>query len=350
MADSSSIHSILARGVVIPAHPLAVNAARKLDERRQAALTRYYCDSGVGGIAVGVHTTQFQIHEPSVGLLEPVLRIAAAEIRKFETNKSARLLKIAGICGLTEQAIKEAVLARDTGYDLGLLSLSAFPQATEEALLAHCRRIGEEIPLFGFYLQPAAGGRILSYRFWREFCDLDAVAAIKIAPFNRYQTLDVLRAVAGSGRSGEIALYSGNDDNIVADLITPFRFGEKTLEFAGGLLGQWAVWTSRAVELLKSIHLYKAGAKADPREILSGAAALTDANAAIFDVQNRFAGCIAGIQEVLRREGLLEGRWCLDEKEDLSPGQLEEIDRIWASYPQLRDDDFVRENLDRWLK
>jgi hypothetical protein len=350
MAGSSSTHSILARGVVIPAHPLAVNAARKLDERRQAALTRYYCDAGAGGIAVGVHTTQFQIHEPSTGLLEPVLRIAAEQIRRFETNKSVRLLKIAGICGLTDQAVTEAGLARDAGYDLGLLSLSAFQNATEAALLAHCRQIGEEIPLFGFYLQPAAGGRILSYRFWREFCELDAVAAIKIAPFNRYQTLDVIRAVAASGRSGEIALYTGNDDNIVADLMTPFRLEGKTLEFAGGLLGQWAVWTSRAVELLESIHSYKASPKADPREILSGAAALTDANAAIFDVQNRFAGCIAGIQEVLRREQLLAGRWCLDEKEDLSPGQVEEIDRIWASYPQLRDDEFVRENLDRWLK
>jgi dihydrodipicolinate synthase/N-acetylneuraminate lyase len=350
MVDSSSIRNILARGAVIPAHPLAVTRARKLDERRQAALTRYYCDAGAGGIAVGVHTTQFQIHEPSVGLLEPVLRIAAEEIRKFEANKNFRLLKVAGIVGLTEQAVKEAVLARDAGYDLGLLSLSAFRDAPDAALLAHCRHIGEEIPLFGFYLQPAAGGRILSYTFWRKFCDIEAVAAIKIAPFNRYQTLDVIRAVADSGRSGGIALYTGNDDNIVADLMTPFRFGSKTLEFAGGLLGQWAVWTSRAVELLNSIRAYKASRKGDLREILGAAAPLTDANAAIFDVQNRFAGCIAGIQEVLRREHLLEGRWCLDEKEDLSPGQLEEIDRIWASYPHLRDDEFVRENLDRWLK
>ncbi|MGH9692591.1 MAG: dihydrodipicolinate synthase family protein, partial [Bryobacteraceae bacterium] len=192
--------------------------------------------------------------------------------------------------------------------------------------------------------------RILSYRFWREFCELDAVAAIKIAPFNRYQTIDVIRAVAGSGRASDIALYTGNDDNIVADLMTPFRLGGKSLEFAGGLLGQWAVWTRRAVELLDRVHAYKASPRADPREILSGAAALTDANAAIFDVQNRFSGCIAGIQEVLRRAGLLEGRWCLDEKEDLSPGQLEEIDRVWAGYPHLRDDEFVQENLDRWLK
>jgi dihydrodipicolinate synthase/N-acetylneuraminate lyase len=350
MAVSSSIRNILARGVVIPAHPLAINSARKLDERRQAALTRYYCDAGVGGVAVGVHTTQFQIHEPSIGLLEPVLRIAAEEVREFESKRRVRLLKIAGICGLTDQAVREARLARDAGYDLGLLSLSAFPSATEATLLAHCRRIGDEIPLFGFYLQPAAGGRILSYRFWREFCELDAVAAIKIAPFNRYQTIDVIRAVAGSGRAGDIALYTGNDDNIVADLMTPFRLGGKTLEFAGGLLGQWAVWTRRAVELLDCVRAYKATPKADPRAILSGAAALTDANAAIFDVQNRFAGCIAGIQEVLRRAHLLEGRWCLDEKEDLSPGQLEEIDRIWVEYPHLRDDEFVQENLDRWLK
>ena len=322
----------LRHGVVIPAHPLALTAERKLDERRQVALTRYYCDAGAGGIAVGVHTTQFAIRE--VGLYRPVLELAAA------AASGRPLVKVAGICGATPQAVAEAAVAREAGYDLGLLSLAALKDAADVELLAHCCTVAAEIPLFGFYLQPAVGGRALSYEFWRRFCEIEAVAAIKVAPFNRYQTLDVVGAVAASGRASEIALYTGNDDNIIPDLLT---------HFCGGLLGQWAVWTRRAVELLERIHCCRAAGGAGIAGLLAESAALTDANAALFDARNGFAGCIAGIHEILRRQGLLAGRWCLDPVEDLSPGQMAEIDRITAACPQLADDDFGRRNLDRWL-
>jgi dihydrodipicolinate synthase/N-acetylneuraminate lyase len=333
-----SVKETLRRGVVIPAHPLALTAERKLDERRQAALTRYYCEAGAGGVAVGVHTTQFAIRDPGVGLLEPVLRLAAGVVAEFERGSGRRVVRIAGVCGRTAQAVKEATLARDCGYDVGLLSLAALPAASDDELLEHCGAVAREIPLCGFYLQPSVGGRLLSYEFWRRFCQIPEVIAIKVAPFNRYQTLDVVRAVADSGRAGEIALYTGNDDNIIPDLLTNFR---------GGLLGQWAVWTRRAVELLDAIH---AARGAQVSEILAGSAALTDANGALFDVRNGFAGCIAGLHEILRRQGLLAGRWCLHPKEDLSPGQLAEIDRVCAAYPHLADDEFVRGNLDRWLR
>jgi dihydrodipicolinate synthase/N-acetylneuraminate lyase len=322
----------LRRGVVIPAHPLALTAERKLDERRQVALTRYYCDAGAGGIAVGVHTTQFAIR--GAGLYRPVLELAAA------AAAGRPVIKVAGICGCTAQAVSEATIARETGYDLGLLSLAALKDATDAALLEHCRAVAGEIPLFGFYLQSAVGGRPLSHDFWRRFCEIEAVAAIKVAPFNRYQTLDVVRAVAESGRAGEIALYTGNDDNIIPDLLT---------HFCGGLLGQWAVWTRRAVELLERIRCCRAAGGAGVIELLAESAALTDANAALFDARNGFAGCIAGLHEILRRQGLLAGRWCLDPAEDLSPGQMAEIDRVTSAYPQLNDDEFVRQNLDRWL-
>jgi dihydrodipicolinate synthase/N-acetylneuraminate lyase len=332
----AAVAQILHKGIVIPAHPLALTSERKLDERHQVALTRYYCEAGAGGIAVGVHTTQFAIRDPHVALFEPVLRLAAGVATEFERTSGKRLVKVAGICGRTRQAVHEAAIARDTGYDLGLLSLAALQTASDHELLAHCRAVAQEIPLFGFYLQPAVGGRLLSYDFWRQFCQIEAVAAIKVAPFNRYQTLDVVRAVVDSGQAGRIALYTGNDDNIIPDLLTHFR---------GGLLGQWAVWTSRAVELLERIH-----AGNDTAEILATSAALTDANAALFDVRNNFAGCIAGLHEILRRQGLLAGRWCLDPAEDLSPGQLEEIDRVSTAYPELSDDTFVRGHLDRWLR
>ena len=333
MANSDSrLRLKLLEGLVIPAHPLALTAERKLDERRQVALTRYYCDAGAGGIAVGVHTTQFAIRE--VGLYRPVLELAAA------AASGRPLVKVAGICGATPQAVAEAAVAREAGYDLGLLSLAALKDAADVELLAHCCTVAAEIPLFGFYLQPAVGGRALSYEFWRRFCEIEAVAAIKVAPFNRYQTLDVVGAVAASGRAGEIALYTGNDDNIIPDLLT---------HFCGGLLGQWAVWTRRAVELLERIHCCRAAGGAGIAGLLAESAALTDANAALFDARNGFAGCIAGIHEILRRQGLLAGRWCLDPLEDLSPGQMAEIDRITAACPQLADDDFVRRNLDRWL-
>jgi dihydrodipicolinate synthase/N-acetylneuraminate lyase len=332
--------------MVIPAHPLALTAERRLDERRQAALTRYYCEAGAGGIAVGVHTTQFAIRDPHIGLFEPVLRLAIAAIQKFERDSGKRVLKVAGICGRTAQAVREASFAREAGYNVGLLSLAALPDASDQELLAHCRAVGQEIPLFGFYLQPSVGGRLLSYEFWRSFGEIPSVIAIKVAPFSRYQTLDVARAVVESSRAADIGLYTGNDDNIIPDLLTEFRFAAGSIRFRGGLLGQWAVWTRRAVELLESIRRSRAQ---DASELLAQSAALTDANAALFDVRHHFAGCIAGLHEILRRQGLLAGRWCLDPNEDLSPGQLEEIDRVLAAYPHLTDDDFVLANRDRWL-
>lgn len=329
----------LRRGVVIPAHPLALDADRKLDERRQRALTRYYLAAGAGGVAVGVHTTQFEIRGPDVDLYHPVLGLAMEELRNSDA------IRVAGIVGPTGQAVKEAELAARCGYHAGLLSLGALRQASVPELIVHARAVASIIPLFGFYLQPAVGGRALPYEFWRKFVEIENVVAIKIAPFNRYQTLDVVRALAESGRDGEIALYTGNDDSIVVDLLTQFRFGGQTLRIAGGLLGHWAVWTRRAVEMLERIHKEPAWPG-----WLTLAAEVTDANAALFDVAHNFAGSIAGIHEVLRRQGLLAGRWCLNSAEDLSPGQMEEIDRVSAAYPHLTDDDFVRGHLDEWLK
>ncbi|MCU1237547.1 MAG: hypothetical protein JWP63_5514 [Candidatus Solibacter sp.] len=345
----AAVRDALRSGVVIPAHPLALNARRKLDERRQIALTRYYCDAGAGGVAVGVHTTQFAIRNPQVGLFQPVLRLAAHAASEFEHRSGKRMVKVAGVCGKTPQAICEAAFARETGYDVGLLSLAALPDATDFELLDHCRAVAGEIPVCGFYLQPSVGGRLLSYEFWRGFSSIENVIAIKVAPFNRYQTLDVVRGVVDSGRADEITLYTGNDDNIIPDLLSDFRIGGGTANFRGGLLGQWAVWTRRAVELLADIHQCRDANGEGAAGILAQSAALTDANAALFDVRNRFAGCIAGLHEILRRQGLLEGRWCLDPAEDLSPGQMEEIDRVVTAYPHLTDDDFVRRNLDAWL-
>jgi len=329
---------------VIPAHPLALTPSRKLDERRQRALTRYYLAAGAGGLAVGVHTTQFEIREPRFGLLEPVLELAMEELR------GSHAIKVAGIVGPTAQAVREAELAARYGYDIGLLSLAALRESTTRELLAHARAVAEVIPLFGFYLQPDVGGRVLSYEFWREFAAIERVVAIKIAPFNRYRTLDVLRAVADSGRASEIALYTGNDDSIVTDLLTPFRFGEIALRVAGGLLGHWAVWTLRAVRMLEKIHADVRGETPLAPSWLTLAAEITDANAALFDAAHDFRGCIAGIHEVLRRQGLMGGRWCLNPDEDLSPGQTAEIDRVCHAYPHLNDDAFVREHLDQWLR
>jgi dihydrodipicolinate synthase/N-acetylneuraminate lyase len=348
MSDSmEQLRALLRMGSVIPAHPLALDADRKLDERRQRAITRYYCDAGSGGLAVGVHATQFSIREPHVSLYEPVLRLAMEEARAFEHRSQKTLIKIGGICGPTTQACREAALLKDIGYDAGLLSLSGLSNASDFELVEHCRAVSEVLPLVGFYLQPAVGGRPLSYQFWREFASIDNVVAIKVAPFNRYQTLDVLRAVADSGRAGEIALYTGNDDNIIGDLLTDFRFGKNTLHFAGGLLGHWAVWTKRAVELLEEIKCARKSGRIEG--LLARASEITDSNAALFDARNSFRGCVAGIHEILRRQGLMAGRWCLDPEEDLSPGQMEEIDRVCRSYPHLTDDEFVAENLDRWL-
>ena len=343
----TTLRDRLRSGLVIPAHPLALNANRKLDERRQRALTRYYLAAGAGGIAVGVHTTQFAIRDPAIGLLRPVLALAQEEARRH--GQRAGIITIAGVCGERRQAVREAELARSLDYDAALLSLGALQTASEEELLDHCRAVGSVIPIIGFYLQPAVGGRALPYSFWRRFAEIPEVVAIKVAPFNRYQTLDVVRAVIESGRSGEIALYTGNDDSIVVDLLTRFDFGGKSARFAGGLLGQWAVWTRHAVSLLARL---RDGEGLPAGEQLTMAQQITDANAAIFDSAHQFHGCIPGIHEVLRRQGLLAGRWCLDPAEDLSPGQSAEVDRVCGSYPQLRsgDEQFIREHLDDWLR
>jgi len=395
-----AVQQVLQRGVAIPASPLALNSHRQLDERRQRALWRYYSAAGAGGVAVAVHTTQFAIREPKIGLFGPILALAAEEFSRLDAARTEPLVRIAGVCGETQQAVSEAALARELGFHTGLVSLGALRDASEDALLAHCRAVAEVIPLMGFYLQPAVGGRVLPYAFWRRFLEIENVAAIKIAPFNRYQTLDVMRAVAESGRN-DVALYSGNDDNIVLDLITPYRFlvGNHVIErrMVGGLLGHWAVWTRNAVKLLDLCRRFvevcaacgepppkpwwrqPTGAPFDLRQLtvldtlymqdalrhaetqstnasnvlfnvlLRCAVEVTDANAALFDAANGFAGCIAGLHEVLRRQGLLEGIWCLDPNETLSPGQSEEIDRIYRMYPHLVDDEFVAEHRDEWL-
>jgi dihydrodipicolinate synthase/N-acetylneuraminate lyase len=327
-------------GQAIPAHPLALNAQRRLDERRQRALTRYYLASGVGGLAVGVHTTQFAIREPQHGLFRPVLELAMEEMRACKNP----LACIGGICGLTPQALAEAELLRELGYDAALLSLAAFQDAAEAEMLAHCRKIAEVIPVIGFYLQQSVGGRVLPYAFWRAFAEIEGVAAVKIAPFNRYQTLDVVRAIIEAGRE-DVALYTGNDDSIVADMLTPFRFGGKERRIRGGLLGHWCVWTQQAVALHRRCVDEPASA-----ELLRLGAEVTDCNAAFFDAANGFRGCIAGLHEVLRRQGLLEGIWCLDEHETLSRGQMQEMDRVLAAYPHLADDAFVQAHRDEWLR
>jgi hypothetical protein len=348
------VRAALRRGMVIPAHPLALTASRRLDEQHQRALTRYYLAAGAGGVAVGVHTTQFAIHDAAVGLYQPVLELAAMTARDHAASTGTSPVLIAGIVGPTGQAVAEAGLAAGLGYQAGLLSLAALADAGDDTLLEHCAAVAEVIPLFGFYLQPAVGGRRLSRSFWRRFAALEGVVAIKVAPFNRYQTLDVVRGVAEAGRAGEIALYTGNDDHIVADLLERYRLpvgdGAVDLHFAGGLLGQWAVWTRCAVETLAEVQNIRATGADVPTALLRHATALTDANAALFDVDHNFAGCIPGIHEALRRQGLLRGRWCLDPKEELSPGQLEAIDRVYAAYPDLRDDAFVAEHLDEWLR
>ncbi len=351
--DLGELRRLLAAGMVIPAHPLALTSARRMDEQRQRALTRYYLDAGAGGIAVGVHTPQFAIRSPQHGLFRPVLAAAAEEAMAFQARAGKPVVKIAGAVGPTDQAVREAETAAGLGYDAVLLSLGWARGVAEREIAAHCREVSRVLPLFGFYLQPAVGGVVLSHAFWRLFLEIPGVAAIKVAPFNRYQTLDVARALAESGRDGEVSLYTGNDDAIVSDLITPFRFdvgGRKAeVRFRGGLLGHWAVWTRTAVQMLERLRdLARSGGPA-PQETLRLAAEITDANAAFFDAANAFRGCIAGIHEVLVRQGLLAGRWCLDPEEDLSPGQEREIDRVLRAYPHLSDDDFVRENLAAWL-
>lgn len=345
------LRQLLHEGTVIPAMPLALNSAREFNERRQRALVRYYMAAGSGGLAVGVHTTQFEIRDPEFHLFEPVLRIAAETIDAAALKRP--FLKVAGICGPTEQAVKEAQLAAELGYDAGLLSNGGLGAWSDDQLVERTKAVAEIIPVIGFYLQPSVGGRLLSYDFWRRVADIPNVVAVKIAPFNRYQTLDVVRAVCMSERRDEIALYTGNDDNIVVDLLTKFRVQvdgqvvEKRI--VGGLLGHWAVWTHKAVELLEQIKAVRESTEGIPHEMLTLAAQVTDSNAAFFDPSHGFAGCIAGIHEVLRRQGLLEGRWCLNPKEEMSPGQMEEIDRVYREYPHLNDDAFVAEHLAEWL-
>ncbi|MGA2480331.1 MAG: dihydrodipicolinate synthase family protein, partial [Spirochaetia bacterium] len=346
--EIGELRKLLAAGMAIPAHPLALTAARKLDERHQRGLTRYYLDAGAGGLAVGVHTTQFAIRSAEHNLYRPVLALAAEEMAAFEKGARRRVLKIAGAIGPTAQAVKETETAASLGYDAVLLSLGWAKGRTAAELAAHCREVSKVLPLFGFYLQQAAGGIPLSAAFWRLFLEIENVAGIKVAPFNRYQTIDVARALAESGRHEEVVLYTGNDDSIISDLLTPYRYavGGRTVEvrYRGGLLGHWAVGTRAAVQLLEKIKAIVHSGAPVPTEILGLAAEVTDANAAFFDAANGFVGCIAGINEVLARQGLLQGRWCLDPAEDLSPGQAGEIDRVMSAYPWLSDEQFVKEN------
>ncbi|MSU60827.1 MAG: dihydrodipicolinate synthase family protein [Pedosphaera sp.] len=352
MANTDLIRKRLLEGLVIPAHPLALTRSRRLDERRQRALSRYYHAAGAGGLAVGVHTTQFAIRAKKHGLLKPVLELAATTASACDAATGRHTLLVAGICGKTQQASTEAELARSLGYHAGLLSLSALKNGTVSELIFHCRTVARAIPIFGFYLQPAAGGRLLPYEFWRRFVEIENVVGIKIAPFNRYQTVDVLRAVANSGRA-DIALYTGNDDNIVMDLLTPHHLSTDQnslpLRFVGGLLGHWAVWTCNAVKLHDECRTLARSGKSIPQQMLRRAIEVTDCNAAFFDAANHFHGCIPGIHEILRRQGFLEGTWCLDPKEILSPGQSKEIDRVCRAYPHLADDEFVAKHIDEWL-
>jgi hypothetical protein len=343
--------ALLRRGTAIPAHLLALDAQRTLDERRQRALSRYYLDAGAGGLAVGVHSTQFAIREQ--GLYRRVLELAMHEALNWEPLDGRRpLFMIAGLAGSTAQASAEAATAQALGYHAGLLSLAAMKDASEDALIAHCRAVAEVMPLVGFYLQPAVGGIHLPASFWRRFAAIDNVVAIKMAPFNRYRTLDVVRGVVEAGAEGRVTLYTGNDDHIVLDLLAPFVFTREgltvTVRIKGGLLGHWSVGTRRAVQLLSRLHEAVAADQV-PMELLALDAQVTDCNAALFDVAHDFHGCIAGCHEVLRRQGLLAGIWCLDPLEGLSPGQAAELTRVHDAYPELHDDDFVAAHLQRWL-
>ncbi|MBG99311.1 MAG: dihydrodipicolinate synthase family protein [Solibacterales bacterium] len=345
----------LRQGAVIPAHPLALNSRRKLDEKRQRALTRYYIAAGAGGVAVGVHTTQFGIHDPKIGLLQPVLELAAETLDSYAPKKGAKMIRVAGVVGPTRQAVREAATAAELGYHAGLLNLGGLHKLSPSKLIKHVRLVAEAIPIFGFYLQPAMGGIALPYSFWREFVEIENVVAIKIAAFNRYQTLDVVRAVAESGRAGKIALYTGNDDNIVGDLLTGFRFEQDkratTVHIVGGLLGHWAFWTRRAVDYWMECRRISVQQKLPvPPRMMTLNTQVTDLNAAAFDAANNFVGAVPGVLEILRRQGLLKGIWCLNRKETLSPGQKAEIDRVCTAYPDLNDTSLVKANLDEWLR
>lgn len=346
--------SILKQGTVIPATPLALDSNRKFNEKGQRLLMRYYLDCGVGGIATAVHTTQFEIRQPNVALLEPVLKVVAEEIDRYEETTGKVIVRVAGCCGPTEQALEEAKLAKRLGFDAVLLSPGGLNDRSESYMIERTKAVAEEMPVIGFYLQEAVGGRVFSYDYWTQIAEIENVVAIKCASFNRYTTLDVVRAVASSSRWNDIALYTGNDDNIVVDLLTKYCFpmedgSQRTIGFRGGLLGHWTMWTKAVVELFEGIKIAKGENQIDA-SLLTLAAQITDANAVFFDAANKFAGCIPGVHEVLRRQGLMEGIWCLNPEETLSAGQAEEIDRIYRMYPNLNDDVFVRENLAKWIE
>lgn len=344
-----NIKNLIKEGTVIPAHPLALTADRKLDEENQRLLTRYYMASGAGGVAVGVHSTQFEIRNEDVQLFEPVLRLAREEVDRAQLQRPFAM--VAGIVGPTDQALREAELAASLDYDYGLLSMGGLQDYSYDELIDRARQVGEILPIFGFYLQPAVGGQLLPFEFWKDFAEIPSVHAIKIAPFNRYQTIDVVRAVVSSSRWEEISLYTGNDDNIIADLLTEYAFTvdgvERRKRIVGGLLGHWAVWTSKAVELLEEIKAILQRNQGIPAEMLTRNIEVTDANAVVFDVAHNFEGCIPGIHEVLRRQGLMKGIWCLNPEEVLSPGQSEELDRIARQYPDMHDDAFVKKFLEQ---
>lgn len=346
-----NLRAHLLEGQAIPAQPLALDVNRKFSERPQRAITRYYLAAGVGGLAVGVHSTQFEIREAKHGLFRPVLELAAVEMDASLKKNPRPFIKIAGICGKAAQAVSEAELALSLGYQAGLLSLAAWKDGTEAEILEHCRKVAALIPIVGFYLQSSVGGRPLSYAFWREFAEIPQVLAIKIAPFNRYQTIDVVRAVVEAGRE-DIALYTGNDDTIVTDLLTRYEFhvdGKTVLRrIVGGLLGHWGVWTQKSVALLAEIKKAREQATLDA-SWLTRAVAVTDMNAALFDSANKFAGCIPGILEVLRRQGLTPTNLCLNPHETLSPGQAEELTRVTRAYPDLVDDAFIEKHREEWL-
>ncbi len=353
MAKHSRSLKVLQEGTVIPAMPLALNPQRKFDEKHQRILARYYLNAGAGGIAVGVHTTQFEIRDPKYALLEPILSTVVDEINIFEKETKQAIVKIAGVCGQCDTALKEANLAKDYGYDAVLLSPGGLNNLTEEQIIKQTEIIADIIPVIGFYLQPKVGGRVFTYAYWKKICEIPGVVGIKVAPFDRYLTLDVVRAATLCSRGEEIALYTGNDDNIIIDLLTKYRFKvqDKTFEkrFVGGLLGHWSVWTKTTVQIFKKVKEVCKNEYLD-LELLTLASEVTDANAAFFDAANDFQGCISGIHEVLYRQGLIQGIWCLDPKETLSSGQLREIDRVYEMYPHLNDDQFVRENIENWLE
>ncbi len=348
------VSALIRRGLVIPASPLALDSNRRFDERRQRILMRYYLDAGAGGMAVGMHFTQFEIRRPGIDLFRPVLSICADEVRSWSSRLKKRVPLVAGINGRTPDALRQVVVARELGYDYAIVSLSDFRGALDEEMVHHIAEIGKILPVFGFYLLTGVGGIHLSNRFWRLLLDLECLHGIKIAPFNRYGTIDVLRAVAESGRAEEVVLYTGNDDSIIYDLVTPFTFktskGPVTVRIRGGLLGQWACWTKRAVELLDQVHRWADSGKPLPIEWLRRSVEITDANAAIFDAAHQYAGSIPGVNEILRGQGLLANILTLKPDEVLAPGQLREIDRVCKAYPHLTDDDFVRKNLDKWKK